>query len=175
VHIGWRSRQRDLRAIYFQFLPSLSTWRTVSASGKRCPWKSCYPFCFLSTTNIANIGNYAQQELFMEEEKLVKLRCFCFVPSGQKELCCPPGSDPTPFCNSAISSTAACKGSSAFLSLSRTVQKPGKAYENTNIAWSTHRIWAVLELDLVFSAKCVIYLCHHRTALGVLGKHCWLW
>lgn len=56
----WRqgSRQKDLReAIYFHLLPSLSTWMTVSASGKRSPLKSCYPSRFLSTTHVTVIGN----------------------------------------------------------------------------------------------------------------------
>lgn len=108
---------------------------------------------------------------------MLKLRCFCFVPSCQKELQCPSRMDRAllHFWHFKYSST---KGSFAFLILGRTAQKTRKENENTNISCSAHHIWAVVcELDLVFPAKCVIYLCHNGAALGggILGKHCWLW
>lgn len=129
VHTGWRSKQRDWRAIYFQFLPFLSTWRIVSVSGKRCPWKSCYPFCFLSTTNIANIGNYPQQELFMEKGKIVKWRCFCFAPLARRSCVVLLGPTPHPFAILLFQVQEHAKVPQLFC-LSRTAQKPGKAYEN---------------------------------------------
>lgn len=110
----------------------------------------------------------------LRTETCLNWKCFCFVSS-----CCSvlPGLT-GPFYTSSISSTVARKGFFAFLTLGRTAQKLKQGNEHTNIGCSSHRIWAVTpELDLVFPAKCIIYLCHHGAALGggILGKQYWLW
>lgn len=114
--------------------------------------------------------------MFHKDRKVLKWKCFCLVPSCQKELQHPSRTDRGPFALLAFFKYSSMKGFLCLLTLGRTAQQPRKANENTSIA--SHHIWAVVpELDLVSPAKCVIYLCHHRAALGggILGKHCWLW